>query len=171
MWPYFDVHSRDIYICTGHVDSWQSVEGSWHIQCENDAIFKKILNIGQVNCALIVSISLQWPVHICIKLILVFSEMGWDKFFLSHVTFHVEEWRGPSAEDLRYPWQCTTIAAVAAHRNNVSPVCRHGKRCQAVHIAQVHHLLRDVTQCWHSPGVNPGAGNHPINLQQVWLSC
>lgn len=49
---------------------WQSVEGSWHLQSKNDAILKEILNTGQVTCSLIIPVCLQWPVHICIKLIL-----------------------------------------------------------------------------------------------------
>jgi len=64
------------------------VEGSWHLQSKNDAILKNIFNIVQV--ILKVSVSLRQPVHIGIKLMLMFDEMGWDKFFLSHVTLHVE---------------------------------------------------------------------------------
>lgn len=149
----------------------QSVERSWHLQSKNYAVLKEIVNIGQVSCVLIVSMYLQQPVHICVKLTLVYSEMGWDKFFLSHVTLHVETWRGPSTEALWYSRQCTTTAALTAHHSNGSPVCMQGRRCQAIHTVQVHHLLRDVKPYQHSLFVNPGVGNDLVNLQPVQLSC
>lgn len=70
----------------------QSGKRSWHLQSKNDAMPKKMSG----EPFLMVSVSLWCPVHIYIKLILVFSEMIWDKSLHLQVAMHVERWGVPN---------------------------------------------------------------------------
>lgn len=112
MWPDLDIHSRDIYIWTGHVVCLGS-QGREAGTCR--ARMTLCQRKCQVNSALIVSISLQCPVHICIKLILVFSEMAWDKSFLFQVTLHVEGWGVPKVLLLLSNHCCCCSSSLMSH--------------------------------------------------------
>lgn len=156
-WLDLDIHSRDNYIWNGHAVCLGS-QGREAGTCR--ARMMLCQRKCQENSSLMASISLQCSVHICIKFILVCSEMGWDKSSSRLPCM----WKGE--EYLRSSCCCQPLLLLQLIII-VSAVCKHGRRCSTVFVVQMYHLLRDVLvfSC-----CEPWAGKPYHCLQEVQFS-
>lgn len=132
-WLDLDIHSRDNYIWNGHAVCLGS-QGREAGTCR--ARMMLCQRKCQENSSLMASISLQCSVHICIKLILECSEMGWDKSSSRLPCM----WKGE--EYLRSSCCCPTIAAVGTHHYCFSCV----------------QTREEVQHCFCSADVSPAEG-------------